>query len=372
MSNEADKARDQGERPPDSKDLGEQGHPINRRAPFVVGLLGGLGALSAYAVWQIAAALSSAILLIIVAGFLALALEPLVAQLISRGLSRGWSVAAVALGFIGVIALVAAVIAPRVVQQALELGRDAPGALDRLMHIPSVQSWNERYGIVEQLQKAVVQRAQDPNTLSGVASGVIGAGWAVAVGAFQVITVIALTVYFLAALPQIRRGAYALVPSSRRQRVVVLSDEIASRVGGYALGQVLVATVNGLLSWAMMRIVGVPYAAVLAIIVGLLGLIPMIGATFGAGIVALVAGINNPPSALIVIAYYVVYQQIENYVIVPRVMRRTVHVPGFITIVAALVGGTLLGIPGALMAIPTAAGLLLIYREVLVPRMAQL
>lgn len=121
----------------------------------------------------------------------------------------------------------------------------------------------------------------------------------------------------------------------------------------------------------MMTILGIPYAAVLAVLVGFLGLIPLVGATIGAVVVGLIALSQSVEVALIVGAYYLIYQQVENYVIVPNIMKRTVSVPGAVTVVAALIGGTLAGILGALLAIPTAAGLLLIYEEVLVPRQAR-
>ena len=120
-----------------------------------------------------------------------------------------------------------------------------------------------------------------------------------------------------------------------------------------------------------MSLVGIPYAAVLAVAVGLLGLVPMVGASLGAGVVCLVAFFDEPRKALIALVYYVVYQQIENYAIAPRIMRQTVSVPGTVTVIAALAGGALLGVLGALLAIPVAAGLLLIYEEVLVPRQRQ-
>jgi predicted PurR-regulated permease PerM len=107
---------------------------------------------------------------------------------------------------------------------------------------------------------------------------------------------------------------------------------------------------------------------VLAVAVGLLGLVPMVGATLGAVLVVVVALFTSTTAAIILGVYYVVYQQIENYVISPRVMQKTVAVPGAVTVVAALAGGTLLGVLGALMAIPVAAGLLLVYQQVLVPR----
>ena len=143
------------------------------------------------------------------------------------------------------------------------------------------------------------------------------------------------------------------------------------RVGNYAIGQVAVATINAVCSWIMMSIVGIRYAAVLAVVVGVLGLIPMIGATFGAAIVCTVALFDEPKKAVIALVYYIVYQQVENYIVAPKIMERTVSVPGAVTIVAALAGAALLGLFGALLAIPVAAGLLLIYEEVLLPRQRQ-
>jgi predicted PurR-regulated permease PerM len=177
-----------------------------------------------------------------------------------------------------------------------------------------------------------------------------------------------LTLYFLASLPAVKQAAYAMVPSSRRPRVTSIAEEIMRRVGSYAIGQVTVATINACCAWVMMTLLDIPFAAVLAVVVGFLGLIPMVGATLGAAIVAVVAFFDEPKKALIVIIYFVIYQQLENYAVMPQIMQRTVAVPGAVTVVAALAGGTLLGILGALLAIPVAAGLLLIYEEVLVPR----
>ena len=203
----------------------------------------------------------------------------------------------------------------------------------------------------------------DQQFLEGVLGGILGAGRAVLNGVFQVFTVLVLTLYFLSSLPRAKHAAYALVPSTRRIRVESLSEEIMRRTGSYAIGQVVIATLNAVLSWVMMRIVGIPYAAVLAVTVGLLGLIPMIGATLGAAVVCIVAFFDEPKKALIALIYYLVYQQFENYVVAPRVMQRTVSVPGPVTIVAALAGAALLGVLGALLAIPVAAGLLLLYEE---------
>ncbi|HEX2704826.1 MAG TPA: AI-2E family transporter, partial [Candidatus Lustribacter sp.] len=176
------------------------------------------------------------------------------------------------------------------------------------------------------------------------------------------------SLYFLSSLPTLKSAFFALIPASRRPRVIPLSEEVMRRVGSYAIGQVAVAAVNAFFSWAMMLIVGIPYAAVLAVAVGFLGLVPMIGASLGAVCVGTVALFDEPRKAIIAILYYIIYQQLENYAVMPRIMQRTVSVPGAVTVVAALAGGTLLGMLGALLAIPAAAGFLLIYEEVIVPR----
>ena len=209
------------------------------------------------------------------------------------------------------------------------------------------------------------------NFMSGVFGGVLGAGKALASGFFAFLTVLVLTLYFLSSLPRVKVAAYGLVPSSRRPRFTSLSEEIMRRVGSYAIGQVAVATINAICSWIMMSIVGIRYAAVLSVVVAFLGLIPMVGASLGAAVVCLVALFDDPTKAVIALVYYVVYQQMENYVVAPRFMQRTISVPGAVTVIAALIGATLAGVLGALLTIPVAAGLLLIYEEVVLPRQRQ-
>lgn len=179
-----------------------------------------------------------------------------------------------------------------------------------------------------------------------------------------------LTLYFLASLHTMTEAAYRLVPASRRDRVRRLADEITRRIGAYVAGQVAVASINAVGTYILLTILGLDYRVVLAVTVGLLGVIPLVGATLGALVVILVALFHSWQYALIVAVYYLIYQQLENYVIAPRIMSRAVAVPGSVAVVAALAGGSLLGVLGALVAIPLAAGLLLLVQEVVVPRQA--
>ena len=350
------------------RDFGTAGRPLNRHSPFYVGFVGAFGVLIAYGLFRALGQLTQVMTLLVVAFFLTLALNPLVEALSGRGLRRPLCVAIVFVGLVAVFTALGFLVVPPVVQQGGLLADNAPTLLDDLVQNRLIQDFDSQYHVVDKFQVEFEKLVTDGNFMSGVFGGVLGAGKALASGFFAFLTVLVLTLYFLSSLPKVKHAAYGLVPSSRRPRFISLSEEIMRRVGSYAIGQVAVATINAVLSWIMMTIVGIRYAAVLAVVVGFLGLIPMVGASLGAAIVFLVALLDDPTKAVIALAYYVVYQQLENYWIAPKIMQRTVSVPGAVTVVAALAGATLLGMLGALLAIPVAAGLLLIYEEVLLPR----
>jgi predicted PurR-regulated permease PerM len=181
---------------------------------------------------------------------------------------------------------------------------------------------------------------------------------------FNAFVIFVLSLYFLAALPAIKRSAYSLAPASRRERVTYLGDEILRSVGGYVLGVFVVASCAGVSSFIFLEIVGLgDYAVALALVVALLDFIPLIGATIGASIVSIIGFATSIPIGITCVIFFVVYQQVENYVIYPRVMRSSVDVPGVLTVIAVLIGGSLMGVVGAMLAIPTAAALLLLVRE---------
>lgn len=352
----------------DDHHYGRAGRPLNRQSPFFVGFVGALGVLVAYWLAHAVTMLTTVLTLLLVAFFLTLALNPLVEALTRRGIRRPGAVSLVFLGLIGVFTALGLLVIPPVVNQAGQLVDNLPGYLNNLLKNDVVQRLDSQYHIVSRFQAELEKRVTSGDFVGTVFGGVLGAGKAVASGVFSALTVLILTLYFLSSLPRVKHAAYGMVPASRRPRFMSLSEEIMRRVGSYAIGQVTVATINAVASFVMMTIIGLKYAAVLAVVVGFLGLIPMVGATLGAAVVCLVAFFDEPKKALIALIYYIVYQQIENYVVAPRIMMRTVSVPGAVTVVAALAGGTLLGVLGALLAIPVAAGLLLIYEEVLVPR----
>ncbi len=349
--------------------FGEAGRPLNRHSPFYVGFVGALGALVAIGLWGALGRLATTLTILLVSLFLTLALSPLVEWLMARGLPRPGAVAITFAGLLVVFGLLGWLVIPPVVAQGTDLIQNAPGYLQQVLDARWVQDLDKDYGVLDKFQREFTARITDQSFIQTVLGGILGAGKVVANGIFQTLTILILTLYFLSSLPRMKQSAYAIVPASRRLRVASLSEEIMRRTGSYAIGQVSIATINALCSYVMMSIIEVPYAAVLAVAVGFLGLIPMVGATLGAVLVGVVAFFGEPRDAIVVAVYYLIYQQLENYLLVPTIMKRTVSVPGALTVVAALAGGTLLGVLGALLAIPVAAGLLLLYEEVLVPRM---
>ncbi|HYA53218.1 MAG TPA: AI-2E family transporter, partial [Streptosporangiaceae bacterium] len=348
--------------------FGLPGRPLSRGHPFFIGFVGALGVLLAYGLVQTVLRLSQLLTLILIALFLAAALDPVVRALQRLGLRRAAAVAVVFLGVIVVFVGFAAAIVPPVIKQATELAHQAPSLLDSLLRSSLVRRLDDQYGIITKASDELHNRLTNSDTVVLLFGGVLGAGKAVLTGFFGAFTVLVLTLYFLASLGTMTEAGYRLIPASRRERVRLLSDEVIRRVGSYVGGQITVASINAVCTFILLTILRLPYSLVLALIVGIIGLIPLVGATLGAAVVILVAVFHSWQYGVIVAVYYVVYQQVENYVIAPRVMARSVAVPGAVALVAALAGGALLGIVGALIAIPVAAGVLLIIREVVEPR----
>jgi predicted PurR-regulated permease PerM len=351
---------------------GLPGVPMNRAHPFYIGFMGAIGVLIAYWLVGLVGQLSSVLTLVAVALFLALGLDRAV-QFFQRRLSipRGLSVTIVFTLVVAVFAGFIASVAPTLVTQGSQLSESLPEILDSFQESSFVQQLDRKYEIIAKINEQLQQRITEGDAAIQLFGGVYGAGKAVVSGAFSAFTVLVLTLYFLVSMHSMTEAAYRLVPASRRDRVRLLGDEIIRRIGSYIAGQISIATLNGVFTYILLSVLGMEFRLILAITVALFGLIPLIGATLGAIVVILVALFHSWQYALIVLIYYVIYQQVENYVIAPRIMSRTVAVPGAVTVVAALAGGTLLGVVGALLAIPVAAGVLLILQEVVIPRQAR-
>jgi predicted PurR-regulated permease PerM len=343
---------------------GEPGPPL-AHTPFYMGLLGGLGLFVAYWLATRFLEIGSVLVLVVVALFLAAGLNPLVEFFIARGLRRPWALLVVIAGVLLALALFVLAIVPVVTDQVTTITDNAPGWLDQLLHNKQIQDLNDQYDLVDKAKEYI----SSGDLWTAVFGGALNVGLKVLSLLGNVFVVIVLTLYFLASLPKIKRALYQLAPASRRDRVSKLGDQIVRSIGGYVSGAFVIALLAGLSTLVFLVVIGLgEYAVALALVVAILDVIPMIGATLGAIVVCAIAFATDPKMGIASVVFYVAYQQLENYVIYPRVMSRSVEIPGAMTVIAALIGAALLGVVGALLAIPTAAAVLLIVREVWIRR----
>lgn len=254
-------------------------------------------------------------------------------------------------------------VVPPVVTQVANFVEALPGYVRDLQANPKINDLDQRFSLVDKLNQYVT------NDLGGkVAGNVVGIGQQIASTIFKSLTILILTLYFLSSFNAIKTTAYRLVPRSRRARVSLIGDEILSRVGGYVAGAFVIALIAGTATLIWVSALGIQYPLALALIVTVTDIIPLIGATIGAVIVTAVSFFDGTTAGIATGVFFLVYQQIENYLVYPRVMSRSVDVNPAAAIVGALIGGTLLGFVGALLAVPATAAIQLILREVLVPR----
>jgi predicted PurR-regulated permease PerM len=345
--------------------FGQLGERFDRRSPFWIGMAGGLGLAVAYVLWLAISSARGVLLLIALALVIAIGLDPVVGMLERRRVPRWAGVVIVSLGVLGVVGVFLALAIPPIVREVNRLVDLAPHYLQSLQSKSSLLGrLNRQFHLVNDLKKAL-----SSGGVSAVGSGLVGVGKTALSVVSGILIVVVLTVYFLADMPRVKHTIHRLVPRSRRARTEALVDEGFSRVGGYVLGNVLTSVIAGLGTLVWLEIFSIPYPAVLSVFVGLMDLIPIVGSTIAGLIVALVALTVSFPVAVATAVFYIVYRNAEDYLITPKVMKSAVHVPGLVTVIAVVIGGSLLGIIGALIAIPIAATIQLIVEEVTYRRM---
>ena len=349
-------------------DYGVAGVPINRSHPYYFGFVATLGALTAIVLMRALASVSQIFILILIALFLAMGLNPAVEALRRRNMSR---VTAVTIIFTSVIAFVvffALVVAPPVISQGTQLITKAPTLLADLTNNATINKLNDQYGIIDTLQSKLTSVTSDGTLLISAFGGVIGVGKSVLSGFFTFLTILVLTLYFITSLPQAVNLGLSLVPASRRERVGHLTNAIIARVGSFVGSQIVIAAMASVFVFVLSLVLGLPSPIAIGMIVFVCGLIPLVGHFLGSGIVTIIALTQSIAIGVIAFVAYVVYVQIENYVVTPRIMKRTLAVPGAVTIISALIGSSLLGLVGGLLAVPVAASIILILDEVVIPR----
>jgi predicted PurR-regulated permease PerM len=346
-------------------DLGRPGPRLDRHSPFYIGFFGGLGFVVAGWLFHEFERIGGVLVLIFVALFIAAGLNPSVEWFQRRGLRRSLAVTMVIIIFLCAVALFLWAIVPVITKQVAELTDNAPEWFDQLQRNRQVQELDDQFDVIDKVRDYV----QDGKFATGLFGGVLGLSLRVLGALANIFLIIVLTLYFLSSLEKTKTALYSLAPASRRERVRKLGDRVVESVGGYVAGAFVVALCAGVSSLVFLFAVGMSeYAVALAFVVAVLDVIPMIGATIGAVIVSAIGFATDWKIGVACVIFYLIYQQLENYVLYPRVMSRSVDVPGAVTVIAALVGASLLGVVGALLAIPTAAAILLITREVFIRR----
>jgi len=354
-----------------NEDFGTAGKPVNTSHPFYFGFMVTIGALIALTMLQALASASAVFILIIISIFLAAGLNPAVMFFQNRGLNRGASVGMVMASVLLFVAAFIAIAVPPLIDQGNQLLDNAPALIKDLNNNAFINDLNNKYGVIDSLQTKIDSLIKDGQFAITAFGGVIGVGKAVVSGLVSTITILVLTLYFLASLPQVINIGLKFVPATRRDRVSKLTNAIVGRIGSFVGGQAIIAALAAVFILIMGLIIGMPYPGPLAMVVLICGFIPLVGHFIGMTIVTVVSLTDSLTTAAIALGAYIVYVQIENYVITPRIMRKSLAIPGLVTIIAALLGASLLGLVGGLLAVPIAAAVLLILDEVVFPRADQ-
>ena len=353
---------------PTPADYGIAGVPINRSHPYYFGFVATLGALTAIVLMRALASVSQIFILILIALFLATGLNPAVEALRRRNMSRATAVTIIFTSVIAFVIFFALVVAPPVISQGTQLINKAPTLLGELTNNATINKLNDQYGIIDTLQAKLKSVTSDGTLLISAFGGVVGVGKSVLSGFFTFLTILVLTLYFITSLPQAVNLGLSLVPASRRERVGRLTNAIIARVGSFVGSQIVIAAMASVFVFTLSIVLGLPSPIAIGMIVFVCGLIPLIGHFLGSGIVTIIALTQSIAIGVIALVAYVVYVQVENYVVTPRIMKRTLAVPGAVTIISALIGSSLLGLVGGLLAVPVAASIILILDEVVIPR----
>lgn len=337
-----------------------------QRSPFQTGFLAVLGGVTALGLVAVLTNLQSILVVVVLALFLAIGLSPLVEWLVRRRVARPLAVLIVTVTLVLLLALGLWAVVPVVSDQGLRLFRNAPGLLQSLRDNPRIAALDQHFNVIGRLTDFLTSGTW-VNALFG---GILGAGVALATSAFTVGMTVVLTLYFLGSVPTIKGLILQLAPASRRPRVGYLAHEMFDRIGNYLTGMFLVVSLWATGSFIVMSLAGLgQYALALAIVVGAFAFIPVVGWMVAAAAVSLIAFSVSPTAGIICLVYFLVYSQMDAYLVQPRIFSRSLNVPPVLIVLGALSGGILLGIVGALLAIPTVASLILLYREVLVPHL---
>ena len=337
--------------------------------PLRLGFIATIGVLMALALGAAVGSLAQPITLIFFALFVSLGLYPVVRRLEGWGMPKWAAILAVMTTFLIVVTLLLWLVLPVIIDQAVELVKSLPRSFGELESLDWFVAANNFLGggLVPLLEWVQTEIAK-PDFWLTVSGGALRVGMGLVNSIFGTIFVVALTLYFVASMDAMKNTLYDLVPQSRRTGVEELTEEITGNVGGYLSGMFVLAVINAVVTFIVLTIAGVPWAPLLAAIALPITFIPLVGSLVSWGIASSVAFLTSPTAGLITLITLLVYMQIEAYVLTPKVLGKAIKIPGALVLIGAMIGGTLLGLLGALVACPISAAILLIVKKVIIPR----
>jgi len=322
---------------------------VPRLLVMVFGAIVGL-----WAAFNVLSRLRGLFILVAISLFLSIALEPGVNYLAKRGWRRGLATGVMFLGVLVVTALFIGLMVPLIVDQTIKLIDKIPS------YVEQASAFAARFGVEfsgERIADAISNVGADlQGVAADVAGSVFGVGTALLSTVLQLLTIGLFTFYMTAEGPRMRRAVLAVLPQTRQREVLRVIDIAIDKTGGYFYSRALLALFAASLAWAAFTIIGVPFALALALWLGVLSqFVPVFGTYIGGVLPLLIALLENPTMAIAVLVYIVVYQQLENYLLAPKITHHTMSLHPAVSFGSAIAGGTLMGIPGALMALPVAA-----------------
>jgi len=340
---------------------------LNR--PFTSGFILTLGGLVAIAAGAAFSHLSTVLIYVAFALFAALGLDPVVRWLEKRDVRRPWGIVIVYVSFALIVVGVMLLIVPTVIDQTSQIIADLPKTMHAFEQ-SSVYVWlhdmigTEMSTLIQQVTSFLTQ----PTHIATIGKGLFQVGMTIVSTLSGVIIVLVLSLYFLASLPAIKVGFNRLAPARNRVRLASMTEQITDSVGGYLMGMVALAFCNSVVAFVLHLVLQLPFPMLMAVTAFCITLIPLVGSVMYWGLATTLALFSGWLPALTFAAIYFAYMQLEAYVLTPKVMNRAISVPGALVVIGALVGGTLLGLLGALIAIPVTASILLIVKQVVIPK----
>ncbi len=338
-------------------------------SPFTAGFLLTLGGLAAILLGIAVTNIATVLIYIALAMFAALGLDPVLKWLERHKVSRAWGIVMVFFVLLVIAAGLLWLVIPTLVTQVTQFITTLPSTITSFMS-SDFYHWLE--GIFGEGLTDLIDDAQkfitNPSNIATISGGLLKVGVGIATAISGLLIVVVLTLYFVASLPATKVALVRFAPARNRPKVRRMTDEITDSIGSYLMGMVILAFFNSLVAFTLHLVLGLPYPLLMGVLAFTITIIPLVGPVLYWIFATVLALFTAPLAALIFGIAYLIYIQIEAYVITPKVMSKAISIPGSLVVIGALIGGTLLGLLGALIAVPVTASILLIIKQVFIPK----